>query len=766
MKKRISDIFPRPGIQGKLTFIFVLLSSVPLILLSIYTVQQQIDVKQSENIRDMKSEIKGLKSRTTLFLTKIESEITLVMKSTELRKLLSNLEANTPISSESQSNAEKEFLNIVTDNNFYLKASLLNRRGKEILSVLNDNREASIVPKELLSKSPKNYYTHAVSEMNPGEIFLSPAEIKSPSTGNFLPIVDFILPIYNKSDQVIAIVTINIRAENLFELLVPADNTPSKKIFIVNGEGFYIFHSEKKNNWNALFTNRSDENIFRDYSKEIALDILSDRPDTTLYHQGRIIQYSSIFSGSKARTDKYFIVEDVSAKVVMPSLEKLKTLFIVLIISVGIFSLFLGYWTARLFLKPIKQLIKGTQIIRSGNLDYKLEVSTRDEIQDLINNFNQLVLEWKNKQLLEKENRKLSQSVEQSPISIIITDENLTLEYINPKVSEITGYSPEEIKNSKLTVFQQGLLPFEIEHDLLNTLKDGKAWKGEIRNTKKNGDQFWEYATVSPLVDDKRKVTNFLIIKEDITDRKKMIEELIVAKNKAEVAAKLKSEFLNQMSHEIRTPLNIINGASSILEEELLTDANQELQKFFESMKAGSARIIRTIESILLISELKSGTYETTIRTLDLHQTLLPYMAMTGDKLSRQTAITFNMENITESLLVKADEHSLQQIANHLLDNAFKYTPKGEVTVNVDRADNDIFISVSDTGIGMTAEFLSDIFNPFTQEDQSINRPYEGNGLGLALIQEFCKVNNILLQVESTKNQGSIFTLTLKAVDV
>ncbi len=762
MKNPIKGLLPALGIQGKLTFIFVLLSSVPLILLSIYTVQQQIDVKQSENIRDMQSEIKGLKSRTTLFLTKIESEITLVMKSTELKKLLANLDDNATISSESQSNAEKEFLNIVTENNFYLKASLLNKRGKEILSVLNDNRKAEIVPKEQLSKSPKNYYTHAVSELNPGEIFLSPAEIKSPSTGNFLPIVDFILPIYNKSEQVVAIVTVNIRAENLFELLVPADNTPSKKIFIVNGEGFYIFHSEKKNNWNSLFTNRSDENIFHDYSKEIALNILSDKPDTTLYYQGRIIQYSPIFSGSKARTDKYFIVDDVSAKVVMPALEKLKTLFIILIISFGLLSLFLGYWTARLFLRPIKQLIKGTQIIRSGNLDYKLEITTRDEIQDLISNFNQLVLEWKNKQLLEKENRKLSQSVEQSPISIIITDPAFTLEYINPKVSEITGYPTDEIKSSRLTLFSEGLLPAEAEHNILASLRLGNAWKGEIRNTKKNGEHIWEYATVSPLVDDERNITNYLIIKEDITDRKKMIEELIVAKNKAEVAAKLKSEFLNQMSHEIRTPLNIINGAASILEDELLTSADQELKKFFDSMKAGSARIIRTIESILLMSELKSGSYEMNMRLLNLQDELIPFLSKTGDKLSRNSSILFNLITVDEALWVKADEYSLQQIVTHLLDNAFKYTQTGEVSVRVAKTAQNIVLTVSDTGIGMTEEFLRNIFNPFTQEDQSLNRPYEGNGLGLALIQEFCKVNAISLQVDSVKNQGTTFTLTFK----
>ena len=135
MKMSLNKFIPRIGIQGKLTFIFILLSSLPLTLLSIYLFNQQIGSWQEENIRNMASEIKGLKSRTTLFLTRVESELTLVMKSTEMKKLLTNLENNYNINSESLSNGEKEFLNIVTDNDFYLKASLLSKKGKEIISI-------------------------------------------------------------------------------------------------------------------------------------------------------------------------------------------------------------------------------------------------------------------------------------------------------------------------------------------------------------------------------------------------------------------------------------------------------------------------------------------------------------------------------------------------------------------------------------------------------------------------------------------------------
>ncbi|MDO8548541.1 MAG: HAMP domain-containing protein, partial [Ignavibacteria bacterium] len=406
MKSFLHKITPRLGIQGKLTLIFILLSTIPLILVSIFTVKQQIDFKQDENLREMESDIKGLKERTSLFLTRVESEINLVMKSTELKKLTGNLMNDTGIDDQLQENAEKEFLNIVTDNDFYIKIDLLNKKGREILSVINDEQTPYAVKKSDLSRTTKNYYVQMVRDLKPGEIELSPSEIRVPDSDAFAPVIDFILPFYDESEKVTAIVTVKIRAEKLFELLVPSYGNSPKKIFIVNGEGYYIFNSERKDNWSSLFTDRYDENIFKDYSEEIALKIFEGKEKTTISHKERIIQSSPIFSGSKAVTDRYFIIEDVDAEVVMSSTDELQLILFVLILVVAILSLVAGFLTARRFLKPVKQLIKGTQIIRSGNLDYKLEIKTKDEIQDLINNFNQLVVEWKQKQLLEKEVQK------------------------------------------------------------------------------------------------------------------------------------------------------------------------------------------------------------------------------------------------------------------------------------------------------------------------------------------------------------------------
>ena len=182
MTIRFNKIIPQLGIQGKLTLIFILLSTLPLILLSIYIVQQQINIKQDEDIRYIETDVKGLKEKTSLFLTRIESEIMLVMKSSEMIIMINDFKFKVDVNKKIRQNLEKEFINILTANDYYLKISLLNTKGKEILAVVQDGNKPKAIEQSQLSKIPKIFYVSIANEMKPGEINLSPSEIRR--TGN------------------------------------------------------------------------------------------------------------------------------------------------------------------------------------------------------------------------------------------------------------------------------------------------------------------------------------------------------------------------------------------------------------------------------------------------------------------------------------------------------------------------------------------------------------------------------------------------------
>lgn len=253
---------------------------------------------------------------------------------------------------------------------------------------------------------------------------------------------------------------------------------------------------------------------------------------------------------------------------------------------------------------------------------------------------------------------------------------------------------------------------------------------------------------------------------EDFGEKKKAENLLIRAKLETEKSSKLKSEFLAMMSHEIRTPLNILIGSAEVVAEDLRTEENSELDQFFRNMKDAAARIIRTIESILMIAELKTGAYESKKKLIDLNIALIPFIEKHVDLLAQKTGLEFSIIKPSGPLLCEADVHSLQQIFVQLLDNAFKYTNDGKIEIVVSKTEEHISLIVSDSGIGMTNEFMHTMFSPFSQEDQSYSRPYEGNGLGLALVKEYCELNSISLEISSTKNVGSTFSMKIREVNI
>lgn len=354
----------------------------------------------------------------------------------------------------------------------------------------------------------------------------------------------------------------------------------------------------------------------------------------------------------------------------------------------------------------------------------------------------------------------LSKGVEQSPATIIISNKEGNIEYVNPKFTEVTGYAFEEVYNKKLELLKFGRYDDKTYRELQEAVTKGIMWKGELLNRKKNGELFWEQVSISPLRNENGDITNFIAVKEDISERKKMMEDLIVSKEKAEKANQLKSEFLAQMSHEIRSPINTMVSFTSLIEEELRSESNEELDVCFTGIESASKRVIRTIDLILNMSELQLGTYEVSPREINLsdvlYNLLIEYMKVASAK-----HLELNLDIDSENIIVNTDEYAVNQIFANLLDNAIKYTEKGKVDIFLSAGKDKTIIKVSDTGIGISTEYLDKLFEPFSQEEQGYSRRFEGNGLGMALVKRYCDLINAEITVGSEKGKGTVFTVVL-----
>lgn len=238
--------------------------------------------------------------------------------------------------------------------------------------------------------------------------------------------------------------------------------------------------------------------------------------------------------------------------------------------------------------------------------------------------------------------------------------------------------------------------------------------------------------------------------------------ELINAKKEAENADQTKSEFLAQISHEIRTPLNNITSFNTLIKEQIKDNIDDDIQECFDIIDSASNRLIRTIGLILNLSELHTGSYKPKFTNLDVYADVLEKLYLENRFTAKQKGINFILNNKANSTIVQADKYSLEQIFSNLINNSLKYTSTGKIEIIVENnKSNQIIINITDTGIGIAKDYLPNIFKYFSQEEGGYTRKYDGNGIGLSLVKEYCNLNNIKVNVTSEKNIGTTFTLIL-----
>ncbi len=244
-----------------------------------------------------------------------------------------------------------------------------------------------------------------------------------------------------------------------------------------------------------------------------------------------------------------------------------------------------------------------------------------------------------------------------------------------------------------------------------------------------------------------------------IIQKDRYIKMLEQAKITAEKSDSLKTDFLAQMSHEIRTPVNIIVNYSSLIKEELNESLNADLESYLKSINNASERIVRTIELILNMSEIQKGSYQIISKKINLYK-LLNKLHKDFAKRAEANNLDFRLISNVEDTMIELDEHSVFHIFSNLIDNAIKFTPKGNVCISIDEVENNnIIVSVSDTGIGIDEEYLPYIFEPFSQAEHGYSRKFDGNGLGLALVKKYCEINNAQISFTTKKNLGTNFQI-------
>jgi PAS domain S-box-containing protein len=361
----------------------------------------------------------------------------------------------------------------------------------------------------------------------------------------------------------------------------------------------------------------------------------------------------------------------------------------------------------------------------------------------------------------ERQLRLLKRAVEQSPVTLMITDTDGRIEYVNPTFTRVTGYAFEEVKGRNPRFLKSGHHSNQFYKELWETILAGKDWVGEIRNKKKDGTLYWVDAVISPIFNSQGEMTHFVTVREDITEKKKLIEDLIIAKEKAEESDRLKSSFLANMSHEIRTPMNGIIGFL-----ELLRDADMDAavrDEYLQVVRSSGDRLMSTLNDIIEISKIEAGHIELKESVFDVNKMLAYFCDFFRPEAEKKGLSISLVNQLPDGISIKSDKNKLESILANLIKNALKFTAVGFVEIGVQKEDEELVFYVKDSGSGIAAEHHEAIFDRFTQAEQSLTRAYEGSGLGLSICMAYTDLLNGRIWLESEVAKGSTFYVAIPA---
>lgn len=388
------------------------------------------------------------------------------------------------------------------------------------------------------------------------------------------------------------------------------------------------------------------------------------------------------------------------------------------------------------------------------NLNEKLKDVFREKIYELDAEINQ---RKRAENFLRKSEEQFKLLFENAPIGMfIISNEGKTLR-ANKAFCNTIGYDYHEILGAPIKYIFNSSKSGDVK-STFQLILENENLDTECNLIKRDGRKITVILEAIKIGDDNGEFKNTLIQVLDITAIKKAQSEILLALDKAKESDRLKSAFLAQMSHEIRTPLNVILPSIPLIADEL-NNKDEEMLGILASVENAGKRLQRTIDMILSMSAVQSGNYKPRFENFNLADEI-KNLSKEFISITKEKGLQLFYSNSSSNSEIAADRYTVNQIFQNLIGNAVKYTHKGQISISIEDYDkNKVIVKVEDTGIGISSKYIKNLFSPFSQEDAGQTRKYEGNGLGLALVKEYVRINNGEISVQSEKNKGSVFSV-------
>lgn len=371
------------------------------------------------------------------------------------------------------------------------------------------------------------------------------------------------------------------------------------------------------------------------------------------------------------------------------------------------------------------------------------------------------ITERKNSEL---EINRLSAGIINSPMSIVITDIDGTIEYVNPYFCELTGYTYGEAIGQNPRILKTENTSQDVYKDLWSTILKGEVWNGEFENKKKNGEHYWESARIAPILDEDGIIVSFISVKEDITERKQNLWQIEESEKKLKELNAQKDKFFSIIAHDLRSPFSGLVGITGLLKENFKDLDPSQIENYISLISDTSQNVLKLVENLLSWARTQTGRIEFKPKPLSINEYIEETLKINRIAANNKEVNLINLGNL--NIEVYADANMLLTILRNLVSNAIKYTHrKGYVKINTETKlfKNRPFaiIAVADNGTGIPKEEQGKLFNIEENYTTSGTEKEKGSGLGLILCKEFVEMHGGKIWCSSEKDKGSTFYFSL-----
>jgi PAS domain S-box-containing protein len=802
----LNKILPWLSIRNKLLIAFGGLSILPMIFVGTYGTLSNLRTMKNAALEGLTVDVQTTREKTADFLENVSSDLRVIQNSPSMAKWThENLSARNQNESELD-RVSKELLALATTKPIYYQLRLLDDSGDECIRVECTNPNDSIktyrlVPHSELRHGRSAFYFLMINSTSYTKITLTPAEVEHPPDER-IPVMSFAMPL--AGDHGLAgIVIANVFEKNFIRVIESKRQFEfSPKVMLVTGEGHYLYHSEKKTDWNRLLASREEDNLQQDYPANIAAAILSGGTGTLAEGAGEIISYAPLFLASDVAGDvepfskfsvPVYAVESVPEKAIMGSARSFALLYagftaVFLVSAIG-----LGLLATRQFTRPIAQLESGAEIIAKGNYGHRLRVETNDEIGKLADQFNVMAaaLEARGKEILQhrsklevmvdqrtrellEEKTKLQALLDNVPSAFILLDKNFRIQTVSAAFEGLTHTALPDVKGKDCGHLfgESGTC-----HECLcrKAVESGMA-ESRIERVidEKQGERFIERIAIP--MKENEEVNSVLQIITDVTKRKRFEQELVYTEKLT--AAGEMSSFV---AHEFRNSLTSIKMILQLLRESKRINRSEKksLDVALDSMGHMESVVIELLDFARpkpikmangnlndIVNDsldfVKSHLKEKRIEVIKKQEDALAPLALDVSQIKE------SIINILLNAIQSMDVHpgvnrrgiitivtKRERLRETLRELAFGREAGKEgmggrhPEIVLGKGSLCTVVEITDTGSGIEHDQLTRIFDPF------YTTKVNGTGLGLPMVKRSVNAHGGIVTIESTTGQGT-----------